>query len=251
MGRQLWVLDIDNTLIRGNTHDYSGPILESIRIIIRELGHLAPGVTEIAKLEDEIDRGRLKAIDPETDKPYLYSMRRFPGSLQEAYRQLCEKNHVLVKSYVLRELWSTGMQAFSPTLYRSKIDPAAVPLTSRLMSRGDAVILLTKGDPKVQQLKVNALREAGVLFRDAIIVESSKVEYFKELRESYPGTAFSVGDSYEGDIEPALDWGYQGVYLKVFNWESASKAAEWAAKAQARGCRIISELAELLEKSAS
>jgi FMN phosphatase YigB (HAD superfamily) len=249
MGRQLWVLDIDNTLIRGNVHDYSGPILECIAIIIRELGHRAPGVPDIAKIEDEIDRGRMKEVDPETGKPYLYSMRRFPGSLQETYRQLCDKNGMKVKPDVLKELWCVGMGAFASTLYHSKIDPAAVPLTKFLVSRGDTVVLLTKGDPKVQRLKVDVLRNAGVEFVSDVIVESSKVEQFKALRASHPGTAFSVGDSYEGDVEPALDLGYQGVYLKVFNWESASKATEWASKAQARGCLIISELGELIEKA--
>ena len=78
--KKLFVFDLDDTLI-DNVQDYANPILNACGLINQTLGSRAPHVSKLIAIEQEIDKRRIKEINPDTNKPYLYSMERFPSSL--------------------------------------------------------------------------------------------------------------------------------------------------------------------------
>src|SRR3990167_3952598 len=107
MAGKLFVFDLDDTLI-DNVHDYAQPILDATSLIVEELRSKAPHVTRIINLEQEIDSRRVKEINPQTGKPFLFSMDRFPGSLVEVYRHICKEARVPSKGIVDAKLFSIG-----------------------------------------------------------------------------------------------------------------------------------------------
>lgn len=70
---KVFVFDLDDTLMT-NVHDYAEPILDMARVIIRELGPMAPHVSVVIALEEEIDKRRVHEINPATGQKFLYSM---------------------------------------------------------------------------------------------------------------------------------------------------------------------------------
>lgn len=250
MSQRLWVLDVDGTLMT-NIHDYSYPILDSTRLMIDALSDKAPDVVTIIRLQDEIDKKRIREINPVTGKPYLFSMERFPDSRVATYEELCQRESVTPDEEVRRKLREIGYRAFDERRYQHNIKSDAVAFTTRLNQLGDVVVLLTKGDARVQDLKVRALYDAGVYYDAAVIVEDSKATHFAQLYESWRdhvSCAFSVGDSYESDIAPALQCGYRGVWIPIVHWEQRDKMPELRERAKADGVVEARELSDILSR---
>lgn len=146
--RNVWVFDLDDTLM-SNVHDYAYPILDACKLIIDTLGDSAPHVSAIVALEQEIDQRRVKEVNPATDKPYGYSIERFPSSLVEVYREICRRAGRSPLNKVERELTDIGLKAFEPARYKRNLYPDALTTLDFLQRKGDLLLLLTKGDKRV------------------------------------------------------------------------------------------------------
>ena len=244
----LIVWDLDDTLIT-NVHDYSQPILDSISLIVTALGRRAPHVKEIMRIEDEIDKGRIKKINPRTGEPYLFGMDRFPGSLVATYAHICREVGVEPDEIVERELWEIGMQAFDESRYAGNIRPETRDVLSVVAGMDTVQVLLTKGDQNVQERKLHALGEADLLryFQETLIVPQKAAPEFTEVAtwaESRSGDIqekVSIGNSYRSDIEPAIEAGYVGIHVPVWNWEEIHKKDELRADAEANDAVTIVE----------
>lgn len=224
--KDLFVCDLDDTLI-DNTHDYAGPILDACRLIIDTLGNRAPHVSRIVQIEEEIDARRVKEINPATGSPYLYCMERFPGSLVETYREICRKSGEPAHRNIEEELYRIGMEAFDARRYVKNVHPAAARVIRFLKWHGNRLVLCTKGDKRVQDKKIKALRDAEVpvdLFDDIVIVATKDEALFRSLRTaSNAPRSYSMGNSYQSDIVPAIAAGFYGIYIPVETWETVGK----------------------------
>lgn len=252
MARKTLVLDVDNTLI-DNVHDYSGPILDAVSLMIQELGWRAPHVTSIINLIQKTDEARKHETNPRTGKPFLYSMDRFPGSLVRTYQVLCEQAALIPKGRAEVKLQAIGKGAFDSLRYIKNVRPGAAAFTRRARKMGHQVKLLSKGDEQVQNRKVAALAAAGVEFDGMpVVVASDKAMAFAlilhdhlEFVSSAASDCISIGDSYEGDIEPALKLGYRCIWIPVENWEQIGKLPELRERAKAAGVSEVRDIREL------
>lgn len=222
---KLFVFDLDDTLI-DNVHDYAKPILDAAWLIIQTLGKKAPHVSKVIAMEQEIDLRRVKEINPQTSQPYLYSMERFPSSLVATYNEICHITHQSPDKKIQEQLYHIGLQAFDKEMYFQNIAPDAKKVLEFLYRRNDHLILCTKGDERVQKNKIAALAAMGLtpFFSDTIIIEQKNTEMFAKLATRCSGHCYSVGNSYESDIAPALaSPGFRGILIPVETWESIGK----------------------------
>lgn len=243
----LIVWDLDDTLM-DNVHDYSSSILESINTIVQVLGRRAPHVKEIMRIEDEIDTARITQINPKTGEQFLFSKDRFPGSLAETYRYICVEVGVQPYQSVEDRLWEIGSRAFDKNRYRKNIHPAAKNILLTAKAQGFVQVLMTKGDTWVQERKLEALDRAGLLdvFSWTEIVPQKGQAEFREVIAEFegqydcaPALAVSIGNSYGSDIEPALDVGFSGILVPVWNWEEIQQKDELLAKAESRSGVVV------------
>lgn len=117
--KKAFIFDLDDTLY-WNVHDYCYPTLEFERFIMDLLGHKAPHISVIRKLEGEIDRARLNEINPKTNEKFGYTMYRFPGSLVETYRTICSRIDVPFDKKIAKKIQQIGMKSFDIDLYKKK-----------------------------------------------------------------------------------------------------------------------------------
>ena len=245
--RFLRVLDLDDFLM-ANVHDYAEPIAQAALLIIRELGVKAPHIATIIGIEEEIDTRRVQEVNPATGKKFLYSMERFPGTLVETYREIARRTGQPTLEEIEIELYRIGMGAFDERRYAENVDPEARDTLEFLKGKGDVLVLCTKGDTRVQENKVRALRSAGITqYLDAIeIVDSKSAETFARIAGNFSGTkAFSAGNSYKSDIVPALEAGYTGIFLPVETWEEIGKPDELLSVVDKSRCHVIFRLREM------
>ncbi len=255
MQKKLLIWDLDDTLV-DNVHDYAEPILDACRLIIRTLGSAAPHVSAIIALEQELDGKRVKEINLATGKPFGYTMERFPGSMVELYRQICEKAHAGIRKDVEVELKRIGMMAFDKGRYKSNIKPGAIGLLKNLQDAGHGNVLLTKGDPRVQQMKIDALIETAreKIFDDVRIVETNKdPAVFLEIGEAHGASdriVYAVGNDYKKDVLPALQAhaSFRGIWIPVETWETIGQTEKLMAEVDRERCHVFKNLRELDEE---
>lgn len=243
-----WVFDLDDTLM-SNVHDYAHPILDACGLIIDTLGDAAPHVSAIIALEQEVDQKRVKEIDPVTQKPYGYSMDRFPGSLVEVYRQICKRAGKTSIQDVEAQLVRIGYKAFDPARYGKNLYPDTLATLNNLQAKGDQILLLTKGDKRVQNKKLSVL-DAGKRFARVEVVENKTPGVFTGMVKGFEDyRLFSVGNSYESDIQPALEAGYHhGVWTPVETWEVIGQLDKIRTKVDWSRCVELRSLRELVER---
>lgn len=242
-----WLMDLDDTL-KLTVHDYAEPIADASKLIIRTLKASAPHITVVINLEHEIDKRRVNEINPSTGKPFKYSMERFPGSLVEVCRHLCSRAGKELQAEIERELYGIGLRAFDPSRHKENIFPDAVSTLEFLKSKGDQILLLTKGDKKVQGSKL-AVLDAGKRFIRVRVVTDKTPKIFLEMARGFEGYQFfSVGDSYDSDIAPALEAGYRGVWIPLETWDTIDKLPEIRTRVDRNRCVELSSLRQLTER---
>lgn len=224
MAEKVWFFDLDDTLM--NTAEvYLEQIEKAAKLMIKYLGDQAPTLAQVKQKHLEIDSALRTKINPVTRKPYYYSMERFPLSLVETYRYFCKELSLESSYMVERELFKIGEKVFLTIKeYQKKIKKEAYSLLEFLDSRSDILILLTKGDRRIQRKKFKALEREGLLkyFTKFRVVKDKNQTVFRKLKKGFSGKKFySVGNEYRSDIEPAIKEGCFGVYIPV------SSAAVW------------------------
>lgn len=249
MSKKLFVFDLDDTLI-DNVHDYAEPLLDAARFLIKILGNKAPHVTKIIELEQEIDSRRVKEINPMTGKPYLYSMERFPGSLAELYKHICGQHGITPDEIIADLFYKIGLRAFNEETYKGNINPHALSVLNFLKGRGDIMMLCTKGDARVQNKKIDALKQSGINHFSAVLVLDNKGSHtFKTLASGFDSCGlWSVGNSYDSDIKPALEAGYKGIYIPVETWETIGKMDAIRGEVDIKRCLVLKNLGEIITR---
>jgi len=206
--KALWVFDLDGTLVTTNI-DYSFVILDFCRLMLSTFEHKAPYYQDILDLEQEIDKERFKTMRADRN--------RFPGSLVEAYKELCRRADVKIDPAIEQQVLKIGMDALSEETYQKRsMIPGAENLLLWLRLQGDPLYCVTAGDSVVQWMKWRGynLRRFFPTQREFRPVKWQKLTTLKELRSLHPGLpAVMVGDSIGSDMEPASDAGYLPIYV--------------------------------------
>ena len=150
-----------------------------------------------------------------------FGMERFPTSFQLTVKDILGNLGMEPTSKQLEEVYAIGMRAFDDTRYaKSGLLPGAERVLDYLTEEGDDLLLLTKGDPKIQKRKIKAtgLRRwfpysniNVVLHKDAQVVRDLVGERDKSR-------VYHVGNSIRSDIGPALEVGIKAVYLPCETW---------------------------------
>lgn len=250
--RKIFISDLDDTLYLGGHHDYGYAILRFIKLMLDELGHKAPHVTHLHKLFDQIDKERVYQINPKTNKPFLYSMDRFPGSMVECYERICLRAGLLPNQYLIKKIERIGYSTFNRKNYKKKgLAEGAVEVLNFLHQKGCPLILLTRGDERVQSLKIE---ELGLRkwFKYVSIIESAKTkEIFLSLLCLFDpkksDKIYSVGNCFKSDIEPALEAGLRAIYIPWETWETEGEGEEEKAikKLDRNRVKVFKEIIEI------
>lgn len=228
MAGLVWVFDLDDTLMR-TAELYARKIRKAYYFMCKHhLREHAPTLAQFRQKQLEIDSDLRRRINPVTKKPYYYAMERFPLSLVETYEYFCQQARLKFSHEVADGVKVIGYEVYLPVeRYKRQFKREILTLLPFLKEQGDTLVLLTKGDRRVQIRKIQALRELGLLkyFSAYYIVYDKTRECFRKIKRnprfrSKEGFV-SVGNEYPSDIEPAIGAGYFGVYLLV------ASAAVW------------------------
>ena len=150
----------------------------------------------------------VRAVLDEIEMTQGYGAENFAKSLQETYRQLAERD---VRAEDLDRVRRFGEQI---TLHPMQVMDG-VQETLAYLSPRHRLILLTKGNPDEQRIKIEN-SGLGIYFEHTIIVAEKDVATYKrlvqELELDVPHT-WMVGNSPRSDINPARHVGLNAVFI--------------------------------------
>ena len=211
MAKKTFIFDLDDTLI-ANLHDYSFAQLRFVEFVINRLGwNKAPDAQTIINLQVEIDKKNVAK--------YGFGIERFPTSTKETYQMICEG--VGIKDNVGAEVaYTIGMTAFNKERYKKKgLVPGAEETLDYLIAQNDEIILCTKGDKKVQEMKIEAIN-AVKWFNDQIYIVDRKNEGVLNqiVGDREKNDVYHVGNGIKSDVNPALEAGIRAIYIPRETW---------------------------------
>jgi putative hydrolase of the HAD superfamily len=207
-----FIFDLDDTLISTEYH-YTQAKAKAIDYIVFLLGKKTPGVNEIVKTIEDIDRNALKEL------PNPYCVERYPNSFVKAMKLLCKEKKVKYTNRNIEEMLTIGYSAFETPA--DDIVPGAAETLDFLLYQQDKLMLLTKGDDSHQMKKAIANGLDRWFDKDSIkIIHADKTP---EIILSMAGEhdkerAYMVGNYYRSDIEPAIDAGIKAIYIPNGSW---------------------------------
>ncbi len=178
--------------------------------------HFAEQVADLVPSHDVAIK-RLDAIDHSNVAIMGFSPERFPRSLVEAYRTLCEESGRLPKTEIEKRLIKAGRRVFSSPIVTY---PDADEALRRLASRFE-LVLATKGDIMIQNQRV-AQSQLGQYFSEIHTLATKTKEEFQAILAAHrrkPSFAWSVGNSIRSDINPALNAGLSAVLIPRITWQ--------------------------------
>lgn len=207
-----FIFDYDDTLA-WNQHDYCYAQVEFLKWMLDTLGHNSPDIQTVLNMEVDIDK--------EGVTKHGFQMERFPLSFQETYRRIRSQKGLKEDPEGEKTAYNLGMLAFDEEGYRERgLVEGAVETLDFLVAQRDELILLTKGDERVQRMKIEATETWRYFRVDAInIVEKKDAE---TLRYVVAGRdkerVWHVGNSIRSDVEPALEAGIKMIYIPCETW---------------------------------
>ncbi|HWK30684.1 MAG TPA: HAD family hydrolase [Terriglobales bacterium] len=159
-----------------------------------------------------------RRIDVENVRLLGFSIERFPTSCVQAYETVARQSNVPIDPDVRERVRAAARTVFEedPPL----VAGARETLRS-LRARDIRLALLTKGDPDVQQRRVERSGIADMFDVIHIVPEkpaSAFLEIVAEL-DVEPKAAWSVGNSVRSDILPAIEAGLRAVWIDAHVWE--------------------------------
>ncbi|HLD04866.1 MAG TPA: hypothetical protein VJG90_04065 [Candidatus Nanoarchaeia archaeon] len=206
-----WLFDYDDTLVPC-CEDYSQAQLDFVQWTIKTLGRKAPQASLIMSTYEGIDQGLV---------PFMgFTMERFPTAFRNAFQTICQKIGFPFSEEHLTQAYEIGMSVYNPTRARERgLLPGAAETLDFLLSQEDHLILVTKGDPRPQQPKIEAT-EMKRWFGDHIHVvpEKDAALFLRLLDGQEARNAWKVGNSIRSDVLPALEAGLNVAYIPHETW---------------------------------
>jgi len=196
------IIDADDTLWENNI--FYEECIASFSGLMATLG-FDPQAAE--RTLDEVERRRVLLVG--------YAPEEFARSMVITYENLCQTHDRPVDAEVSSQVLEIGgAVAGYPIMLLEGVEETLSWLSERFR-----MILLTKGDQKEQQSKVD--RSGLARFFDAVhIVPEKEAQVFRDLIAEYglePKQTWMVGNSPRSDINPAVEAGIGAVYVPHSN----------------------------------
>ena len=212
--QKLFVFDYDDTLAWNECY-YSRAETRLVNYIVEQFFPKCPKVADIVQ---EFEKRDLTNV-----KKYGLSTKRFPTSWIETYEHFCKKYGRTSSEWEKDEVENLARTAFH---VRPGLVDGAEEVLDYMTEQGDRLVLLTKGDQKLQNKKLRMNRlERWFAESDTYIANIDKSGVFREIMENAERefgndgfAAYSVGNSYKSDIQPAIAAGMKGVYVPFDTW---------------------------------
>ncbi len=177
-----------------------------------------------AWLEDSNNVPREDGIDAQASKSsdlfseYGLSRHRFPEACQQTYLETVEDPERFEEGIA----YEIGRSVFGDTEYYSHqglVDGAKAVL-EKLSEEADGLILLTAGDPAIQQRKIDGL-DLDIWFDDCRIVDEKADELRSIVEETghRPEEIYHIGNSERSDVKAAQEAGVNAVHVAGGSWE--------------------------------
>ena len=186
-------------------------VAHSIGVAIRAREASAITPYEILATQERIDVKNLER--------YGWHMERFPTSMREAFGEIAARCGVTPLPSDLDLAYGIGLTAFDETRYHERGLLPGVPETLGFLRARDELILVTKGDPRVQERK---FRATGIRrwFGDHIFTLIHKDAAVLKRIAGYrdPGCVTHVGNSIRSDVDVACEAGFGAVYIPCETW---------------------------------
>jgi putative hydrolase of the HAD superfamily len=222
------IIDADDTLWENNI--FYEQCLADFGALMAEQGF---DRAEAERVADVVERERIPLVG--------YAVEEFARSLVIAYEQLCERYDRPFHDAVAAAATEIGMR---PAEYPIVLLEGVEETLERL-SGHHRLLLLTKGDPTVQEDKL-ARSGLGGFFEAVHVVPEKDAGVFRDLIARYdlqPQETWMVGNSPRSDINPAVEAGLGAVYVPHPNtW-----TLEVEAVAEPEKVVLLRRFAELFE----
>jgi putative hydrolase of the HAD superfamily len=205
-----FIFDYDDTLAP-NQHYYSYAYAELIKFIFDRLGPRAPHAREIVNLNEEKDVELVRLMG--------FQMERFPESFKRTFLEI-SRGLGKIDDEGSQMAYDIAMKTYDAEGWKKSGFFNGVRETlDFLAAKGDELLLVTKGDPRVQYAKVEATG-ARKWFgeRVYVVADKSKRELLTAVEGRDKDLVWHVGNSARSDIIPALEAGIGAIYVPQETW---------------------------------
>jgi len=195
VGSTTLLIDGDDTLWENNVY-----FEEAIEAFLDYLRH--------SSLNREQVRSVLDEIEGLNSRVHGYGAAAFARNLRQTYERLAERR---VEARDLDYLMMLGQRILKRDV---QLLPGVADTLAYLRPR-HRLLLVTKGDPEEQRLKVERSGVAGE-FSEVVILAEKDEQAYRDLVLAYhldPPFSWMIGNSPRSDINPALSAGLNAVFI--------------------------------------
>jgi putative hydrolase of the HAD superfamily len=157
------------------------------------------------------------------------SMQRFPASFVETYQKLTGENDPMETAH-LYGMGATVFKTEDEYAERGLLDGARDVLET-LAAHGFEMHLITAGDSRIQQLKIDGLGIGPYFEETHIVPHATKDVQLRRIMQTKgytPENTFMIGNSLSSDIVPAVNVGARAVFLPNGDWLPTDDIAHYA-----------------------
>jgi putative hydrolase of the HAD superfamily len=193
--RQFLLIDGDDTLWENNVY-----FEQAIEAFIDFLAHSSMTREQVRTALDEVERINVAV--------HGYGSASFTRNLRETYERLAEHE---LRPQDIDHVVQLGQRIASQPL---QVLPE-VAETVRYLASGHDLMLLTKGHPEEQRLKIERSGLEPLFSTTAVVHEKAEETYraIVEERRLDPARTWMIGNSPRSDINPALAAGLNAVFI--------------------------------------
>jgi putative hydrolase of the HAD superfamily len=193
--RQFLLIDGDDTLWENNVY-----FEQAIEAFIDFLSHSSMSRDQVRAALDEIERMNVAV--------HGYGSASFTKNLRQTYERLAERD---VQPHDIEHVVHLGARIATQPM---QLLPDVADTVHYLAGRHD-LMLLTKGHPEEQRLKIERSGLEQFFNATAVVHEKDEVTYRAIVEERHldPTRTWMIGNSPRSDINPALAAGLHAVFI--------------------------------------
>lgn len=153
-----------------------------------------------------------RRIDRDLVREHGVSIHRFPQSLRDTYVNLCTLSNTPFDPDTCDMFKELGYSLYNEVAENL---PFVDSILKYLYDQNYTMVILTKGDNTVQRRRAAS---TGLLeyFKEVFVVDVKTPETYRGICRTYnvlPENAVMIGNSFKGDIQPALEAGLFGIFI--------------------------------------
>jgi len=193
--RQFLLIDGDDTLWENNVY-----FEQAIEAFIDFLAHSSMSREQVRVALDEVERINVRV--------HGYGSASFTRNLRETYERLAERD---LQPQDIEQVLQLGQRIASQPV---RLLPDVAETIRYLAGRHD-LMLLTKGHPEEQRLKIDRSGLEPFFNATAVVHEKTEETYraIVQERQLDPARTWMIGNSPRSDINPALAAGLNAVFI--------------------------------------